>query len=107
MDHREVAGDDGGHGIERLRELHLIARLVEPPHGGQARHRVPVMRRRIVGIEADRTLNSRSAPGQSQSWVDFTWASEVWASADWPSSMTAVAAQEADLSQTWAGPSTP
>ena len=51
--------------------------------------------------------NSRSAPRQSQSCVDFTWASEVWASADWPSSITAVAALEAALAHTSAGPFTP
>ena len=51
--------------------------------------------------------NARSAPTQSQSWVDLTWASEVWASAESASSITAVAALDAAFDHTSAGPNTP
>ena len=51
--------------------------------------------------------NSRSAPVQSQSWVDFTCASEVCASDESGSSMTAVAALAAAFVHTSAGPKTP
>src|SRR5450755_4194807 len=47
--------------------------------------------------------NSRSAPAQSQSWVDLTCANEAWASADSSSNRTAWVALEAALVQTLAG----
>jgi hypothetical protein len=48
--------------------------------------------------------NSRSAPAQSQSCVDFTCASEVCASAELASSITAVGARGRRFVQTSAGP---
>ena len=59
------------------------------------------------GLRRSECRNSRSAAGQSQSCVAWTWASEVCASAESASSITAEAALDAALAHTSAGPSTP
>ena len=51
VDDGEVARDDRGNRIERLREPHLFERLVEAADRHEARHRVPVMRRRVARVE--------------------------------------------------------
>ena len=56
VNHRDVARDDRRHRIERLREQHLLERLVEPAHRHEARHRVPVMRGRVARVELDGAL---------------------------------------------------
>ena len=56
VNQREVARHDRGDGIERLRLQHLVERLVQASQRHQAGHRVPMVGRRIGGIEADREL---------------------------------------------------
>ena len=56
VDDGEVARDDRRHRIERLREPHLFERLVEAAHRHEARHRVPVVRRRVGRVELDGQL---------------------------------------------------
>ena len=43
-------------GIERVREQHFVARLVEAPERHQAAARVPVVARGVAGIQPDRAL---------------------------------------------------
>ena len=56
VDHRQVARDDRRHRIERLREQHLLERLVEAAHRHEAGHRVPVMAGRVARIQVDGAL---------------------------------------------------
>ena len=56
VDDGEIPRDDRRHRVERLREPHLFERVVETAHRHEARHRVPVMGRRVRGIELDGDL---------------------------------------------------